>query len=148
MRKVVTIYSMNLRTAVIVTAYLFVAVATRGRESQFNEYLTKHGIVYTDSEYEARLDIFSRNWETIDKHNSMSATSDSLAQLKLGDTPFLHLTNAEFASFVRGGAKHTRQPVTADGVPVHTASANERLPDEVDWAVAGAVTPVKNQGMW
>jgi hypothetical protein len=140
----------------LVTLLLAATTATAASdvyEQQFRSYLSRHGIaIGSEKELSSRLTIFKDNLLTID---SLKEDTQQTG-LQLGETPFLHLSQEEFRSYVRGGsAERNREKKTEiyDQLAKNSQISSiphgdfDSLPTSVDWAAAGAVTPVKNQGL-
>lgn len=105
---------------------------------------SKTGKTYLSDEHETmRYDIFKKNLEIIEKHNS--EYSLGLKTFTLGVNYFADWTFDEFKNKmfgVRGAANATKTNLGSFlRLPKHI-----QLPDEVDWRKEGAVTEVKNQG--
>jgi C1A family cysteine protease len=112
-------------------------------EQLFFEHMTKFQLDFKDGkEFLQRLEIFAKNFDFIESHNSNTKNT-----YKLGLNQFAHLTFDEFLDTVHinGASPPNLRRAPADFL--HTAPSNlSELPAEVDHVAAGAVTAVKNQG--
>ena len=109
-------------------------------EDRFRAYLGRHGMAFSDKDFASRIAIFKKNLEQIAE---LKTTADDMG-ISLGETPFLHLSNEEFALYVRGNVPKIRPDLKS--FKIAEVDKDTELPAEVDWSAVGAVTPVKNQG--
>eukprot|EP00934_Nitzschia_sp_Nitz4_P006446 Nitzschia sp. Nitz4//scaffold382_size14485//43//1292//NITZ4_008933-RA/size14485-snap-gene-0.12-mRNA-1//1//CDS//3329549908//6436//frame0 len=119
-------------------------------EEQFVEWTLRHDKVYEDhSELQARLSIWLDNHAYIEQHNNQSPPPSYL----LGHNQFSDMTVDEYQQYNKLGpyspgittGSLLRDPERSGAIPSTTSL--EDLPPSVDWVTAGAVVPVKNQGM-
>ncbi|KAK2970990.1 hypothetical protein RJ640_017319 [Escallonia rubra] len=103
------------------------------------QWMARHGRKYhSDAEREMRLEIFKDNVEFIESFNRASNRSYKLAVNKFAD-----LTNEEFLASYTG---NTILPLSQRSAGTPFRDENEFAgPDNLDWRLEGAVTPVKNQ---
>lgn len=111
----------------------------------WNKFVKHHGKQYLSEEHsQLRQNIFNRNLDIIEKHNSEYAMG--LHTYTLGVNAFADWTFEEFADMMFG----TRFNMThRKGASVGTFAKladHVQIADDVDWRQEGAVTPVKNQG--
>jgi cathepsin L len=107
-------------------------------QQAFTEFIVEHGRTYASADFFERYNIFKRNLDTINAHNTEDH-SWSMGMNKFGD-----LTPDEFhATYLTGynhiERSHSRSKLEADLSDIEIASS-------VDWVAAGAVTGVKDQG--
>lgn len=103
-------------------------------EQLFKDWTIKYGKEYTTSlEYRYRFSVFAENWAHITMHNSIKASTHTLAINRFAD-----LTNEEFRSQFTNKFQYNAQNKIVDTV--------KDVPNEIDWTTKDAVTPVKNQG--
>lgn len=109
----------------------------------WNKFKKSHGKTFLSDEHEAfRFDIFKKNLDLIEKHNSeysMGLHTYTLGVNYFADWSFEEFKNKMFGTRVGNGTRHNLG--TFLRLPKHIS-----LPDEVDWRKEGAVTEVKNQG--
>jgi len=113
-------------------------------EKVFFEHILKFNLKFeSGSEFVKRLEIFSNNFDYIEKHNA-----DDAQTYKLGLNQFSHLTFDEFVVHARiGGTKTPSLRRKSGGGAVHVAPSDlSSLATSVDWVASGAVAPVKDQG--
>jgi len=103
----------------------------------FSRFITKYNKVYDPIENEYRFDVFSNNVEMINKHNSNPEHT-----WKMEVNSFTDVSRDEFNNVYKTYKKHDRSLA----IPrTNFTYSLESLPDNFDWSVLGAVTPVKNQ---
>ena len=106
------------------------------REEQFLNYLDKYQKDYSNTELYHRYNIFQKNMDKIDKHNSNNH------KFTLQMNQFTDLTQTEYRSYFK-----YQKPLFSEFCPVnHSLNNNLNLPISVNWTSQNAVTPVKNQG--
>nr|ALC76527.1 cysteine protease [Euphorbia helioscopia] len=111
--------------------------------NMYNWWLAKHGKAYNKiGEREKRFEIFKNNLRFIDEHNSQKRT------YKVGLTRFADLTNEEYRTMFLGTKVDARSRVikSKNISQRYTFRSGDKLPESVDWRVAGAVNPIKDQG--
>ena len=102
-------------------------------EAHFRAFMVKHGKTYSVEEFPKRFQAYRDNLAFARQFNTQTNS------VVLGATPYADMTHEEFASRYLGGyVSKTERNVRH--FPV------KDVPASVDWATAGAVTPVKNQG--
>ncbi|KAJ1462001.1 cysteine proteinase [Pelagophyceae sp. CCMP2097] len=117
-------------------------------EPAFEQWKAKHGVSFhTRDEAAARFGIWCLKDDEIRAHN------EAKSPYKLGHNQFSHLTHDEFAADRKLGVHSTYAKfATAFKGFKHSALRLQRdanatdVPESVDWATQGAVTPVKDQG--
>ena len=110
------------------------------RQDMFVSWLKKQNKSYGAQEFMKRFEIFNRNADFVEGHNSRNH-GYTVALNKFAD-----LSNEEFRKLYLGynPALSSDSPVVSEGsVPF---SCNKTVPDTFDWRQKGAVTGVKNQG--
>ncbi|CAH1165020.1 unnamed protein product [Phyllotreta striolata] len=92
------------------------------------------------------MKIFMENSHKVAKHNKLYAMG--LVSYKLGMNKYADLLHSEFTHLLNGfnKSKNLLGGQDMDDSVTFIKPANVQLPDEVDWRVKGAVTPVKDQG--
>jgi len=103
----------------------------------FSRFITKYNKVYDPIENEYRFNVFSNNVEMINKHNSNPEHT-----WKMEVNSFTDVSSREFNNVYKTYKKHDR---ILDVPRTNFTYSLESLPDNFDWSVLGAVTPVKNQ---
>jgi C1A family cysteine protease len=112
---------------------------------QFQSWAVEFGKSYTDLAEEGhRFLIWLDNWRMIQSHNSNDES------WKMGLNQFGDMTGDEFHYYVhgsKGSCYHSDKRLLRVGQKSqNVVSENVNVPSSVDWAAAGKVTPVKNQG--
>lgn len=106
-------------------------------ESLFHSWKTSHGKTYASAiEDEMRRAVFESNARMVATHNSRNDASFTMELNKFAD-----LTWAEFKKWYLAAPQNCSA--------THTSTTNAQygdVPEEKDWRLIGAVTPVKNQG--
>lgn len=104
-------------------------------ESEFREYMNRHGKSYNDEkEYSRKYDVYRMNSAYIKAHNMQGL------EWRLGHNQFSDLTFNEFKEF------NKLKPAVLKENREEVYLATDNLPDYIDWTTSGAVTDVKNQG--
>lgn len=91
-----------------------------------------------------RFEIFKKNLDVIEKHNS--EYSMGIHSYTLGVNHFADWTFAEFKEKMLGTRLNMTHNKLASSGTFVKLPASIKAPDSVDWRDLGAVTPVKNQG--
>jgi cathepsin L len=112
----------------------------------WNKFKKSHGKTYLSEEHESyRFDIFKRNVDIIEKHNSEYAMG--MHKFTLGVNMFADWTVEEYRSRLLGTRKNATHGVRHRGLAIFMRLPKEiKLPESIDWREKGVVTPVKNQG--
>jgi len=107
---------------------------------KFNDFKNKYGKEYNSfDEFNYRFLIFKNNLRDIIKHNL-----ESIHNFKMKINSFTDLSQYEFHNtYVLGIINDTE---TILGTCKTFNYTNKPVPDELDWRLFNAVTPVKNQG--
>jgi len=104
------------------------------QEAAFHEFTQRYGKAYASSaEQQLRFQLFQQASDSIVQHNRAQSTSS----LAIND--FADLTTAEFSANFLGSPPPVHRPTVT--YPTYY------LPNEVDWTLTGAVSPVLNQGL-
>jgi len=114
--------------------------------SEFNEYVTKHGKVYKESEAQERELYFHKSARFVHMSNRQSKALGR--SLVVAINTFADLSPQEMAK--RAGVKNTHRPAYNGARGLHEVPSAEqliKLPASVNWTDVGAVTPVKDQGI-
>ncbi|GBG90340.1 hypothetical protein CBR_g50588 [Chara braunii] len=105
----------------------------------FQQFVEEHGKNYTGKEYAYRRQVFAKNlmkaaWNQLNDPSALH-----------GINPFSDMTEDEFEHRFLG--LHTPQHVwKMRSAPTIPYLPTDDLPEDFDWRMKGAVTPVKNQG--
>ena len=105
---------------------------TDAKLDAFEEFKATFGVSFAPEEEAYRRLIFEKNLLTINKHNA-----DHTQTYKMGVNQFSIYTNEEFA-------ERFLTPMPMVGYP--KGDDKYEVVGAVDWATAGKVTPIKNQG--
>jgi C1A family cysteine protease len=111
----------------------------------YESWKVEYNMKFETAEEDAyRFEVFTVNYNYIQEYNALENG------VELGLNQFAHLTNQEFAAWVKGINADTVQNLR-NNLPTAPVEDIE-LPTEVDWVTAGAVTVIKNQeqcgGCW
>ena len=106
----------------------------------FEIWKEKNYKVYDATEHQYRFQIWLRNFQYVMTHNTKYDAG--LETYDLDMNLYADLTNEEFSAKYLGYNADLKATSKCTGKQAPTAN----LPDEVNWADKGAVTPVKNQG--
>lgn len=120
--------------------------AEEGITHSFQRWMAVHGRSYSAEELPYRLSIYKNNVRSIKEFNTLSAAAGRT--YVLGEGPYTDLTDHEFVQLL--APTRGSPPVSAASSLHHThvITADEvAVPSSVDWRQAGAVTPVKQQGL-
>lgn len=113
--------------------------------SLWNKFKLKHGKTYLSDEHESsRLNIFRRNVDIIEKHNS--EYSMGMHSFILGINQFADWTIEEFKQKLLGVRANVTSMREASTYTFMRLPKDVKVPDSVDWRTEGIVTDVKNQG--
>lgn len=112
------------------------AAISPNEDPQWVDFKTTYDKVYNGEAEQKHYDVFTANVAYIEAENAKEQHH------KLGINQFTDLSREEFALQFMGYKKPDLSDVT---VGTHSWGG-EDLPDQVDWVVQGAVTPVKTQG--
>lgn len=111
----------------------------------WNKFKKSHGKTYLSDEHETfRYDIFTKNLDFIEKHNSeysMGLKTYTLGVNYFADWSFDEFKNKMFGTRTANKTISNNKLSTFLRLPKHM-----KLPAEFDWRKEGAVTEVKNQG--
>jgi cathepsin L len=135
---------------VIVLSVLLVAFGERVRPQVedpdtvlFKTWMTSYGRQYQDEvEFQHRFQIFKRNNERVQIHNSKEPRpSYTLALNKFAD-----LSHEEFKEIYLGFGNKGKTSHTLSRTSVVNSPRNDSIPTNWDWRTKNAVSEVKNQG--
>lgn len=108
-------------------------------EMLFTSWTKQHGKVYaTTEEMFKRYTIFRTNMEVIRQHNADETNTFTVAMNEFGD-----LTNEEFSAMYNNYVHMDNSFLRAKNI---ADLSDVAVPESVDWAAAGKVYPVKDQG--
>jgi len=116
----------------------FMATPITEAEREFINFVSEHRRSYgTKEEYEYRLALFTKAFQTIKEHNAEKST------FTMGVNQFSDMSAYEYKQLLGYKANMKK----SSGAP-HIALESDILaaPASVDWVTSGKVTPVKNQG--
>jgi len=129
----------------LVLAISFCAIfhgSTAQVEEEWQMWQKQHSKKYGSSEEEGmRLKIFTENKAKVERHNRLA--EEGKLSFFLALNRFADMLSVEVASMMNGYRKGNNSGAAQFLRQAHVTS----LPDHVDWRDAGAVTPVKDQGM-
>lgn len=121
---------------VIISANLVLASPI---DDSFNQFIEKFNITYKSSHERAhRRGIFEQNW-----FRAIEFNTKELGTAKYGVTKFSDLSAEEFKTTYLGGLLGFHEYDLPQMV-----APNVALKDSVDWVAKGAVTAVKDQGIY
>eukprot|EP00475_Leptophrys_vorax_P015726 TRINITY_DN2203_c0_g1_i1.p1 TRINITY_DN2203_c0_g1~~TRINITY_DN2203_c0_g1_i1.p1 ORF type:complete len:369 (-),score=86.98 TRINITY_DN2203_c0_g1_i1:79-1185(-) len=116
------------------------ATADLSIESQFKQFLNKHGKQYPAAEYATRLSLFAENWQRVQEMNSRQHDASFTVDNRFGD-----MHPSEFKAQMLMNS-HGAAPV----IPLHKFmepfAASQALPESFDWRTKNVVTAVRDQG--
>ena len=129
-----------------VLSTLVAVTLSYAEEMSFEEFLIKYGKEYSSDEYDMRRDIFEKNVEIINRHNS-EGNSYTLAINEFADVSREEFRSSKFG-ISRPSAREflgsSKKPSSYLGRHEYSGAP---VPDSVDWTTLGAVTAVKDQQM-
>ena len=114
------------------------------KETMFNIWMNEYGKVYADvGERTYRMGVWLENYAYVQKHNARHAAGQETYSLEMNE--FADMPSEEFGQrYLMTDYKYEMPEVTSKCTGKQAPSTS--LPDSVDWATKGAVTPIKNQG--
>jgi len=113
-------------------------------EHLFEKFKNTHGKQYLGvSEHNLRFEIFQKNLDIIEKHNS--EYSLGMHTYRLGINHFADFTFEEFRAKYLGTRASMRQNTTKSLTTFQSLPSWIEMPEEIDWRKHHTVTPVKNQ---
>lgn len=112
-------------------------------EHLFNGFKKTHGKVYVGTEHDLRFQIFQKNLDIIEKHNSEYTLG--MHTYRLGINQFADHTFSEFKAKYLGTRVSYKQNTTQSLTTFKSLPPGITLPNEIDWRKHHVVTPVKNQ---
>jgi|JI6StandDraft_1071083.scaffolds.fasta_scaffold48353_1 hypothetical protein len=123
-----------LAAVMCIAAFLAIAGVNHTAPDEFTSWKRQFGIVYAQEENIYRENIFKRNLEHINKHNSLLGRG-----YDMGTNQFTGLTSEEFQKL------HLMPALEFNAADVEAPRQSVTGPT-IDWEVAGMVTRVRNQG--
>ena len=108
-------------------------------KAQFGAYVNSRQKVYSEKEYQYRLQVFSENMDYIEKENTKGHS------YTLGLTRFTDMTSEEFKSSRLCGCLINNK-LRSENIPDDSSAKVADIPEAIDWREKGAVNPIKDQG--